>query len=97
MAEGRDSGRNVDEMGHYFQVLCMQSNFNLFFFEVIVFKTFTACQGDILLDPSELNGVVNQNRTWPGGEVPYTFWLNEFGNSIPRTYVHLEENFKNSF
>ncbi len=41
--------------------------------------TFSSYQGDILLDPTDLNGVVSETRIWANGTIPYTFWEADFG------------------
>ena len=43
-------------------------------------------QGDILpnkkgfLPPMNRNGIIDEEYRWPNGEVPYTFFVNNFGN-----------------
>ncbi len=51
-------------------------------------------QGDILphrngfYPPMDRNGVVDEAYRWPNGEVPYVFFVNNFGMSYELLTVH---------
>ncbi len=71
-----DDDVNADELAHYFQVAWgyFKRAWNVRYYCI-----FLKLKGDILTLPWEENGVVNEDRKWPGGEIPYTFWNNNFG------------------